>query len=38
MAAPSGRTVSVYQADDTLSVINRLLVVELELKPTRNGP
>ncbi|MEX0713811.1 MAG: hypothetical protein WD278_15840 [Pirellulales bacterium] len=38
MAARSGRTVSVYQADDALSVIDLLLVAELELKPARNGP
>ena len=37
MAAPSGRTVSVYQPDDTLNVIDLLLVTDLEVKPHRNG-
>jgi hypothetical protein len=37
MSSPSGRTVSVYQPDDTLNVIDLLLVTDLELKPSRNG-
>ena len=37
MAAPSGRTVSVYQPDDTLNVIALLLVTDLEIKPLGNG-
>ena len=37
MSAPSGRTFSVYQSDDTLNVIDLLLVTDLELKPSRNG-
>ena len=37
MAAPSGRTISVYQPDDTLNVIDLLLVTYLEIKPTLNG-
>lgn len=37
MAAPSGRTISVYQPDDTLNVIDLLLVTDLEVKPTLNG-
>jgi hypothetical protein len=37
MSSPSGRTVSVYRPDDTLNVIDLLLVTDLELKPTRNG-
>lgn len=37
MAAPSGRTVSVYQPDDTLNVIDLLLVTDLEIKPASNG-
>ena len=37
MAAPSGRTISVYQPDDTLNVIDLLLVTDLEIKPTLNG-
>ncbi|MBV8487263.1 MAG: hypothetical protein JO161_03180 [Planctomycetaceae bacterium] len=38
MAAPSGRTLSVYQPDDTLNVIDLLLVTDLELKTAANGP
>jgi hypothetical protein len=37
MAAPSGRTVSVYQPDDTLNVVDLLLVTDLEVKPPANG-
>jgi hypothetical protein len=37
MSSPSGRTVSVYRPDDTLNVIDLLLVTDLELKPARNG-
>jgi len=39
-AAPSGRTVTVYQPDDTLNVVDLLLVTDLELKPnsTKSGP
>lgn len=37
MSAPSGRTVSVYQPDDTLNVIDLLLVTDLEVKPVANG-
>jgi hypothetical protein len=33
MAAPSGRTVVVQQPDDTLNIIELLLVTDLELKP-----
>ena len=32
-AAPSGRTVTVYQPDDTLNVVDLLLVTDLEIKP-----
>jgi len=35
--APSGRTVSVYQPDDTLNVVDLLLVTDLEMKPGKNG-
>ena len=35
--APSGRTVTLYQPDDTLNVIDQLLVTDLELKSSRNG-
>ena len=34
MSAPSGRTITVYQPDDTLNVIDLLLVTDLEVKPT----
>jgi hypothetical protein len=37
MAAPSGRTVVVQQPDDTLNVIDLLLVTDLEVKPKSNG-
>jgi hypothetical protein len=37
MAAPSGRTLSVYQPDDTLNVIDLLLVTDLEVKGKANG-
>ncbi len=37
MAAPSGRTLSVYQPDDTLNVIDLLLVSDLEVKTATNG-
>lgn len=35
--APSGRTVTVYQPDDTLNVVDLLLVTDLEMKPDKNG-
>lgn len=37
MAVPSGRTVVVSQPDDTLNIIDLLLVTDLELRPTTNG-
>lgn len=37
MAAPSGRTVLVFQPDETLNVIDLLLVTDLEVKPAPNG-
>jgi hypothetical protein len=37
MAVPSGRTVVVCQADDTLNIIDLLLVTDLELRPSTNG-
>lgn len=44
-AAPSGRTVTVYQADDSLNIIDLLLVTDLEVaagngkrkRPKSNG-
>jgi hypothetical protein len=37
-SASSGRTVTVYQRDDTLNVIDLLLVTDLEVKKTSAGP
>ena len=37
MAVPSGRTLVVCQPDDTLNIIDLLLVTDVELKPVRNG-
>jgi hypothetical protein len=37
MSVPSGRTIVVSQPDDTLHIIDLLLVTDLELKPTSNG-
>ncbi len=31
-AAPSGRTVTVYQADDTFNIVDLLLVTDLEIE------
>jgi hypothetical protein len=36
-SAPSGRTVTVYQPDDTMNVIDLLLVTDVEVKPKANG-
>jgi hypothetical protein len=35
--APSGRTIVVYQPDDSLNVIDLLLVTDLEVTAPRNG-
>ena len=37
MAAPSGRTIVVMQPDDSMNIIDLLLVTDLELKPAKNG-
>lgn len=37
MTAPSGRTVVVMQPDDTINIIDLLLVTDVELKPAANG-
>ena len=37
MAVPSGRTIIVAQPDDTVNIIDLLLVTDVELKPHRNG-
>jgi hypothetical protein len=36
-SSPSGRTIIVYQPDDSFNVIDLLLVTDLEFKPARNG-
>jgi hypothetical protein len=36
-AAPSGRTIGVYQPDDTFNMVDLLLVTDLEVKPRSNG-
>jgi len=37
LAAPSGRTLVVFQQDDAMNVIDLLLVTDLEFKPSGNG-
>ena len=37
MTVPSGRTVVVAQPDDTLNIVDLLLVTDLEIKPAANG-
>jgi hypothetical protein len=37
MTVPSGRTVVVAQPDDTLNIVDLLLVTDLEIKRTANG-
>ena len=37
MTVPSGRTIVVCQPDDTLNIVDLLLVTDLEIKPTANG-
>ena len=37
-AAPSGRTVTVHQPDDSLHVVHLPLVTDLEIKPTAGRP
>lgn len=36
-SAPSGRTLAVYQPDDTVNSVDLLLVADLEFKPVTNG-
>lgn len=36
-SAPSGRTVIIYQPDDSWNVVDLLLVTDLEAKPGGNG-
>jgi hypothetical protein len=35
--APTGRTVAVYQPDDSFHFVDLLLVTDLEVKPAKNG-
>lgn len=37
LTVPSGRTIIVCQPDDTVNIIDLLLVTDLEMKPTTNG-
>ncbi|HEX7378733.1 MAG TPA: hypothetical protein VF278_16550 [Pirellulales bacterium] len=37
MTAPTGRTIAVYQPDESMNVIDLLLVTDLERKPPANG-
>jgi hypothetical protein len=37
MALPSGRTLYVCQPDDTVNIVDLLLVTDLEIKPQSNG-
>ncbi len=38
MPSPSGRTVAVFQPDDTLNVVDLLLVTDLEVRPSSTQP
>jgi len=37
-AAPSGRTIVVYQPDDRMQVLDLLRITDLEFRPSLNGP
>lgn len=37
LAAPSGRTVVVFQPDDTMNIIDLLLVSDLEVAPAQKS-
>lgn len=37
LTVPSGRTIVICQPDDTLNIIDLLLVTDLELRPTTDG-
>jgi len=37
IASPSGRTIVVVQPDDSLNIIDLLLVTDLDMKRGRNG-
>lgn len=36
-SSPSGRTITLYQPDDSMNIIDLLLVTDLEIKPSKNG-
>jgi hypothetical protein len=38
MALPQGRTIYVCQPDETVNIIDLLLVTDVEIKPQANGP
>ena len=38
MTVPSGRTILVVQPDDTVNIIDLLLVTDLELRPATEPP
>lgn len=37
MASPSGRTVIVYQPDDSFNIVDLLLVTDLDVKPEQSS-
>jgi len=37
MTVPSGRTVVIARSDDTVNIIDLLLITDLEFKPASNG-
>lgn len=37
MSVPSGRTVIVAQPDDTVNIVDLLLVTDVEIRPAANG-
>jgi hypothetical protein len=36
--APSGRTMVVYQPDDSLNIVDLLLITDIEIKPNPSSP
>lgn len=38
MALPRGRTLYVCQPDETVNIVDLLLVTDVEIKPQANGP
>ena len=37
LSSPSGRTIVVYQPDETMNIIDLLLITDLEFKSATNG-